>query len=306
VGTTEPQDEVPWPNQVTAGLGSLSDSFLPLNRKERYFTGTVFPMIVWGVDGHDLHLLGSLLPNCELPPINTAAETTNVQFFTEYSLVESIFGPVTARFPEPPMTKDTPDIMILVAGAPSLLIALEAKMYHQPSAGDLARQMKAQRQQLEYLTGMLSLETVRHAALLPQKYADRLREELGHDPDYPIVLWEDLLETYRPHRSQGDYFMSMLELALERWDDLASLPAQFRLNAELLLTGTDVRKRHPDPALKTMGRAGGIEGPTLAKDITSGSWRTQLYEMSSSPTPANRNWFAVSEFVERIKEHGQA
>jgi hypothetical protein len=89
-------------------LADLMNTALPMNRKERFFTGTVFPMIVAANAFQDLGALASLLPDCVLPPIVADPANTNLQFFTEYSLVESIYGEKTKnRFPEPPASKDT-------------------------------------------------------------------------------------------------------------------------------------------------------------------------------------------------------
>lgn len=88
-------------------LSELMQTALPLNRKERYFTGTVLPMIVCADGFRQLHLLAALM-GCKLPRVKPDPASANIQFFTEYSLVESIYGVKTkARFPTPPKTKDT-------------------------------------------------------------------------------------------------------------------------------------------------------------------------------------------------------
>jgi hypothetical protein len=120
-------------------------------------------MIVAADGFRDLRLLTDLLGGRRLPPIDPDPRTTNIQFFTEYSLVESIYGKTTtARFPDPPKSKDTPDILILVQGEQTQLFALEAKMYDRPSPAALADQMRAQRVQLDYLQCKLALDTVYH------------------------------------------------------------------------------------------------------------------------------------------------
>ena len=160
-------------------LAHLMKTALPMNRKERFFTGTVFPGIVCKKDFQDLGVLALLIPGCVLPPIDPHPATTNIQFFTEYSLVESIYGnEAKERFPTPPTSKDTPDILILVSGEPTVLIALEAKMYDQPSAPKLTEQMRAQRVQLDYLRQHLALDAVHHAALLPRGLADKIAGDL--------------------------------------------------------------------------------------------------------------------------------
>jgi hypothetical protein len=67
-------------------------SRLPLNRKESYYTGTVFPGIVC-VDS--VAYLCRLWPLLDIiaPPANAAPETCNIQFSTEYNLAEPIYTP---------------------------------------------------------------------------------------------------------------------------------------------------------------------------------------------------------------------
>jgi hypothetical protein len=63
--------------------------------------------------------------------------------------------------------------------------------------------------------------------------------------------------------------------------------------------GRYVRSPSRGLAHHPMGRKGGLDGAELAKDIASGTWRTQLYECSSKPVQ-NKNWFTVAEFVARL------
>ncbi len=67
------------------------------------------------------------------------------------------------------------------------------------------------------------------------------------------------------------------------------------------LTGAEIYERHHAGSLATpwMGRKGGLNGAELAKDLTSGTWRGQLYECSSRPVQ-NTNWFTVAAFIARI------
>ncbi|WP_437515201.1 hypothetical protein [Sorangium sp. So ce1099] len=48
--------------------------------------------------------------------VDARPTSANVQFFTEYSFVESIVGEAKARFPGAPVKKDTPDVLIYIAG----------------------------------------------------------------------------------------------------------------------------------------------------------------------------------------------
>jgi hypothetical protein len=285
-------------------LAKLAKVALPLNRKERYFTGTVFPAIVARDGFKDLSLLATLM-GCELPSIDPDPRSTNIQFFTEYSFVESVFDPnCKARFPDPPETKDTPDIMISVWGERRILLALEAKMYHRPSVMALQTQMNAQREQLDYLQEKLRIDEVHHGTLLPGAFAQKLNLSVSALPwaGFSIVLWDDLLQAYKRDKGEGDYWLGMLELALEHWDELASMPAAYGTNADGKLTGYKIVMAFPSqPSLLIMGRQGGLSGAKLANDIETGGWRSQLYEVSIGPEAPNTNWFYIEEFLELLR-----
>jgi hypothetical protein len=74
------------------------------------------------------------------------------------------------------------------------------------------------------------------------------------------------------------------------------------MNAETKLLGAEIYERHHAGSLTTpwVGRQSGLNGAELTNDITSGTWRGQLYECSSKPVQ-NKNWFTVAEFVARIR-----
>ena len=177
----------------------LCERRLPLNRKERYYTGTDFPAIVCTEDfkhfGRFLKLLNQELKR-QSPPSQIDLEAVsfevsgsgvNIQFFTEYSLAESIFTKeAKARFPEPPETNETPDIMILINAPAPLLIAIEAKMYSAVSESYLRDEMGHQTSAiLEPLKKVWPGLRVVHAALLPQPMKKQFCEFPG-----PVITWD--------------------------------------------------------------------------------------------------------------------
>ena len=157
------------------GIANLADTALPFNRKERYLTGTVLPMLVCA---HDFAYLGRLTALAGLGSVivDASAQRTNVQFFTEYGFAESLIGHAEKRFPDAPTARDTPDVLIYIGGPPRMLLAIEAKMYDRPSATDLEDQLQAQAVIVAYLRKKLgiALPNVAHVALLPQKLAKRV------------------------------------------------------------------------------------------------------------------------------------
>ena len=68
-----------------------------------------------------------------------------------------MYGSSRTRFPVPPRAKNTPDVMILIRGERTVLIALEAKVFDNPAREQMAAQMLAQREIVEYLQRELAL-----------------------------------------------------------------------------------------------------------------------------------------------------
>ena len=280
-------------------LADLAAKGLPLNRKERFYTGTVFPAIVCAEDFKYFERLGELIDGCPPLVVDADPSSTNVQVFTEYGLLESIFADAAKkRFPTPPEARDTPDILIFVASTPPVLIALEAKMYDRPTCQALQEQMRRQRTiVLDYLRPVLGVapDHLFHSCLLPQKLLDVSGyQQLG----YPVITWEALLAKFGQGRPD-DYWRAVLRLALDSYDVLASRAALYGQNAEATLTGATIYDAAKADAVgyTLMGRNFGLHGDPLREDVESGRWRKQNYEVSSAAEPPNKNWFNISEFV---------
>ena len=276
-------------------LRDMVEIELPLNRKERFFTGTVFPMIVCKDNFKNFHIFTSLIAGLGDIEIEANPDSTNIQFFTEYSLVESIYGSSRKRFPKPrPTSKDTPDIVILVNGETKTLIAIEAKMFGLPTSRKLVDQMENQGKILDYLKKCLSIDKIVHCALLPQKLASQLG-----DFGYPVVTWEQIRDEYG-RIYQGDYFLELLKISLELYGDLVSRGVSFGQYAEAKMRGEDIYNLYKANELNMiiMGRSRGLQG--AYSDIRLDRWRNQHYETSSVTEPPNSNWFFVKQFVERI------
>lgn len=84
-----------------ATLVELLDRPLPLNRKERFYTGTVLPAIMCADNFAHLGRVSELLPTGPLE-VRADPDDCTVVFFTEYSLTESLVGQSAKRFGDPP------------------------------------------------------------------------------------------------------------------------------------------------------------------------------------------------------------
>lgn len=49
-----------------------------------------------------------------------------------------------------------------------------------------------------------------------------------------------------------------------------------------------------------VGRGGGIDGPRLIQDVSTGKWKTQTCETSRAAFPPNRNWFELAAFARLV------
>jgi hypothetical protein len=282
-------------------LDELLDLSLPVNRKERYYTGTVLPAVICCDDLTHLDRLADLLDTGPVT-IRSDPRDCTVAFFTEYGIVESLIGPAANRFTNLPPGKDTPDVVVLITEPDPVLIALEAKLYDKPGPSALRRQLQAQRALLDPVTEQLGTilgHPVRlvHAALLPCAYAHTV-SGLG----FPVITWEQVRDSYRDVAPR--YFHTMLTIALERHPQLVASPIA---NQDTSLTGAALVQRYVagDRTYAWMGRGGGLTGSTLDQDITEGRWREIAYQCSTTPVE-NRNWFSVADFINRLREHDQA
>lgn len=280
------------------GFSSFQQSVatqLPLNRKERYYTGTVLPGIVVGDD------YSRIRPFLERAGIGPLLGEWNgpVQFWTEYGFTESVFTEHDrARFPSVDIARDTPDVVIT---GDDWILAVEAKLYSRPTAADLIGQLRRQRTLLDYWQESLSLpaENVRLVALLPEQYAGTLSGV--QDEVHRIITWEKIRDDYS---FLGDHlWLNTLHAALQQYGTLASKGRQFGANSQGKLSGREIVRQYEDGTLRFthVGRSGGLAGSTLAQDVATGAWETQSYEVRDTPLE-QRNWFSIEEFVARTRK----
>jgi hypothetical protein len=282
----------PLAHSNVGSLDSVLSERLPLNRKERFYTGTVLPMII-GSDGFaHLHRFLALC-GLQIEPLDDHALDGNasIEFFTEYNFAESRFTPADVkRFPDAPTDADTPDLVIV---GPDWLVAVEAKVFHNPPSSALNEQMRRQRVLVDYWVGQLDIpaDRVAHVLVLPSKLPII---GVNHVP----VTWESVLEAYQVVGPR--YWISMLQTAINRYEELRSRgTASFGANADGHMTGAAILEAHGLGELEYayMGRNFGLEGSDLRRDLSTGEWRTRRYEVRFEPLPENPKWFAIADFI---------
>lgn len=276
-------------------IEKLTETGLPFNRKERYFTGTVLPMLA---GAHDFAYFSRLTTLAGLGPVEVDANplTATVQFFTEYGFVESLVGEaIEHRFADAPTTRDTPDVLIYVHEPRRVLLAIEAKMYDRPSKMELEEQLQAQAAIVEYIGDNLGVpnENIAHVALLPEGLARQVR-----GLSFRMITWEDILAAYAD--VGPPYFVGTLRVALARYASLVA-KRETGANAEVKLSGSEIVRQYENGTLNMlwMGRRGGLEGVAIGEDIATGAWREFRYECSSKPV-YNQNWFRIADFAAKV------
>lgn len=268
---------------------------LPLNRKERFYTGTVLPMLIAG-DGF-AHV-DRFLRLCGLSDVIVKSHrdgSAPCQLLSEYGFAESLLGADDDRWDHRVRRKDTPD-NVLVGG--DWLVAVEAKMFDRPTAAELDVQLQAQTVLVREWAKVLKIpaDRVFHVALLPA----RLASEVGA-LTVPVLTWEQIADAYRIVGPA--YWVGILDVAAERWVQLVSKSRVFGLNAETMLTGLKIVELSDAGLLGygQMGRSGGFTGGRLSADVSTGGWRTHSYEVRGEALPGNPNWFSIPAFVELVK-----
>jgi len=278
------------------------EKFLPINRKEKFYTATVLPQIICYENFKYFHLFTKLIDNFNfnlnlMPDIHK----NNIQFLTEYSLKESLFTKVSQnKFINPPKTKETPDLLILITEPQLILIVAEAKMYSSSNAYELANQMKQQKKVIDSIknTFHISTHNIFHFGLVPSKMINKQNFK------YPIIYWEEILEAYK-NILNDNYFYNVLKLAIENYDTLSSKSSfsSSGQNMETRLNGEEIVNLVKKGENFLVGRAGGLRGKNLIKDKNSGEWSTYSYEVNfSNINPPNVNWFTAKEFVSFLGE----
>ena len=284
-------------DQRILGLSGLFGGRLPINRKERYYTGTVLPMIV---ASNGFKHFGQFLALCGVPEVALEADpaSSNVQFFTEYGFKESLVDGAEKRFRDPG-GRDTPDLVVYVESEPSLLLGVEAKVFHRPSVADLREQLRKQADLLSVMAaGAGTRPSTHQVALLPAGL--RMPQQID---ETSVLTWELVADTFR--YIAPPYWIGVLDEALRRYNRLASQGSgdTYGQNCDAKMLGQEIYQRYKagDNTYTWMGRNRGLYGLEVQRDVESGEWRRQRYEVRYEPLAA-RNWFPIADFIRLVEK----
>lgn len=279
-------------------LASNFNQFLPINRKERFYTATILPGIICSDNFRDFNLFLKLIRNFPSEvQINADASDNNIQFITEFSLKESV-DYCGRDFCDIPATKDTPDLVILITKPELLLVVIEGKMFGNTPLADFKTQIEAQKIVINSLHKTLKIkpENIFHIGLVPKSYF----------PSKPLVncqmmYWEDIIDAYNGVQN-NQYFLEVLKLAVNNYTSLTSSKegafGSFGKNMEDKLNGVQILAELKKGKNFWVGRNRGLAGDFLRKDRDSGGWKSFNYEVNfKSETAPNRNWFSAKDFA---------
>jgi len=280
------------------------NNFIPLNRKERFFTGTVLPQIICYDNFKYFNRFTDLIK--DFPKdlmIQPNADLNNIIFMTEYSLNESYREKNDRiKYSDVPTTKETPDLVVFITEPEKILIIVEAKMYSSANFYDFKNQFNDQKKMVNCIKNNLSIEdkNVFHLALVPKKYFNNVFTE-----DFQILFWEDILDSFKDILS-NNYFYNVLDIALNNYENLRSSSnafSTFGKNMDDKLTGEEIMKLHQSGKRFCVGRGEGVSGNKFQNDIHSGGWKFFPYEVKYESNPINRNWFTSVQFVNAVSKN---
>lgn len=283
-----------------ADLESNCKNFLPINRKEKFYTATILPQIIcydnFKYINTFLNLINNFPKNLQ---VNPDSNINNIQFITEFCLKESVVNTIDIKWKDAPVSKETPDLVILITEPELYLIVVEGKMFSSTDINEFKEQIKGQKKVIDCIKKTLNIndKNIHHIGLIPEKYfSDNV------PIDCQILFWEDIIRSYE-NIFKNNYFLEMLKISIKNYGDLVSNNetafGSFGKNAEEHLTGSAIMDQHNSGKKLWVGRDGGLRGDKLKKDKEMGEWENRKYEVNyKSKDAPNRNWFSSKDFVD--------
>ena len=271
-------------------------SELPINRKERFYTATVLPSLLF----HDgLSNLFRFLKEIKGFPSDINEENTgdNFLFYTEYNLKESA-GKKSVGAEIYTVTGDTPDAIIEILEPTKAFVVIEAKMFANLTQNEFKKQMQAQKKAvIEILQEKYELHDNQmfHIALTPNKL------KFIDTNDYQVINWEFFIEN-DDIDVHSNYFYNFLRFALENYNELLSDKFGPASTVEDEIPGIDIYKDGTDQKTLWVGRKGGKK--TVTEDVRKNIWRERLYCINTEKPKdgVKGNWLSSKEFVDIVDQ----
>ena len=278
---------------------------LPLNRKERFYTGTVLPALLFHNGLSNFYRFLRAIKNFP-DDVNEGTTGDNFLFYTEYNLKEASGDRNIGRRISTDR-KDTPDIIIEIL-KPEIIkpkrifIIIEAKMFDKVSETKLIGQISDQRKAvIEPLKRTFQLEEsqIFHIALVPGMSGLKLK---GVE-DFQIINWELFIDNEELD-VESNYFYNYLKYALDKYQHHVSKhgpPSTVKFKR----TGQEIYENGKNNGIWWVGIEGGENA--IIKDIKSIDWGNKKYNVNTVKPLAGRkgNWITSKKFAELVDKYGK-
>ena len=267
-------------------------SELPINRKERFFTGTILPALLFHGGLSNFYSFLRLIDGFP-EDINETDTGDSFLFFSEYNLKESA-GERSTGQKIPTKSNDTPDIIIEILKPLRVFIIIEAKMFSSVTQEELAQQIIRQK---KYVANPiikkfgLMQDDIFHIALLPREL------NICSSYDFKVLNWE-LFFDEKNFECSDNIFYNYLHYAIDNYDKLVQIsPWILPPHVERFLTGQEIYNRGKENFDIWIGRKGGEA--TFVKDINTANWKKRKYCVSSEkPLKGLKGqWISGKEFA---------
>ena len=267
---------------------------LPMNRKERFYTGTVLPSLLFHNGFSNLYRFLEAIPGFP-KEVNEKTTGDRFLFYTEYNLKESA-GRSSVGTQIFTATRDTPDVVIHILEPVFTFVVIEAKMFAKVTQAHLDRQIEAQRRAIiDVIKETYAGSRVFHIALVPGELKVQATSE-----SYQVLNWEFFVQN-EALDLQGNPFVNYLKYALDNYDDLASKSGGKALTVQAEKRGMSVYMDYREGKLYWIGRSGGRAA--VENDVKTGVWRSKSYGINDDKPRDGRkgNWMTNREFAEIVR-----
>lgn len=284
---------------------------VPINRKEKYYTATVLPMIVCK-DG--IKSVSNIfeLAKFDVGDIFAKVDYEDIIFYTEYNLKDSCVGCLDGSFGnslDGVGRFSVPDVLVGVKAKKKIyLLAVEAKMFQKTSFQELENQLKTQMDTtitpfakcLERYCGPSVKVVVKQCALLPEQMIEFNSRRCLEKPGFETISWQDILSIYS--KNVSSYFYRMLQKALQEYDSKVS-----RKSLDITvskMSGNEFFVKFNEEAFpyQFAGIGGGINGKRFKDLLRDGSWKDLKFSFSNERS-SHWNWSEAKKFISKIKKY---
>ncbi len=271
---------------------------LPFNRKEKFFTGTVLPALLFNNGlSNFYHFLRAI--NNFPAEVNEESTGDNFIFFTEYNLKEASGDRNIGR--KISTEGKTPDVVIEILKPQRVFVLIEAKMFEKFSQPGLNKQIMEQKRHVaEPLKNEFGLETdqIFHIALIPKAL------KIDDNDLYQVFNWEFFIDNEKVLNLKSCYFYNYLRFAIENYEALVakgSPPPPYTK-----MSGQQIYQDGKNNGTLWVGKQGG-EKAIIEEDIKSGEWETREYYVNNDKPKSGRkgNWITSKRFAELVDKYGK-